>query len=312
MPSVATATLAAGVTAGLVSGACNAVAFLISRHHATASRGGGLRLLVLGHLVMAAACVPLVWLLWPAAGLDAAACLPPLVGGIGCYLAGQAALIVALRRADASRVAPLLALKIVALALIVSCLPGERLDLRQWAAVGLCVVAATVLQGRRDPVPAAVLGLMLFACLGFAAADLFIVRLIDAVHAADPSRPRLWACGLAAAVTYVSCGLVAAAFLPVTAPGGRGVWAAAAWYGAVWLAGMGALYACFGFLGAVFGNVLLSSRGLFAVVIGAVLAQRGWHDLEQRVDRATLLRRIAATLLMTAAVALYVIDVTGS
>ena len=58
----------------------------------------------------------------------------------------------------------------------------------------------------------------------------------------------------------------------------------------------------------VFGNVLLSSRGLFAVIIGAVLAHRGWHELEQRVDRATLLRRIAAAVLMTAAIALYVID----
>lgn len=304
----ATATLAAGVTAGLVSGACNAVAFLVSRHHATASRGGGLRLLVLAHLVMAAACLPVAWSLWPRQGLDAATCLPPLVGSIACYLAGQAALIASLRRADASRVVPLLALKIVALAVIVSCLPGERLDLRQWAAVGLCVVAAVVLQGRRDPVPAGVVGLMLAACLGFAATDLLVVRLIDAVQAVDPSRPRLWASLLAAAVTYVCCGGVAAVFLPIARPR-RGDWRAAGWYGLVWLVGMATLFACFGALGAVFGNVLLSSRGLFAVVIGAVLAHRGWHELEQRVDRAALLRRVVATLLMTTAIALYVIDV---
>jgi cytochrome c biogenesis protein CcdA len=78
----------------------------------------------------------------------------------------------------------------------------------------------------------------------------------------------------------------------------------------VWLVGMATLYVCFGLLGAVFGNVLLSSRGLFAVVFGAVLAHRGWHELEQRVDRATLVRRIIAALFMTGAIALYVIDVT--
>ena len=309
MQHVAAATLAAGVTAGLLSGACNAVAFLISRHHATTSPGGGLRLLVLAHLVMAGACLPLVWLFWPPEGLDVAACLPPLAGVVGCYLAGQAALIVSLRRADASRVVPLLSLKIVALALIVTCLPETPLDLRQWAAVGLCAVAAALLQGRRDPVPVAVMALMLAACVGFAAADLFIVRLIDAVHASAAARPRLWACGLAAAVTYVSCGAVAAVFLPATTPRSGAAWTAAAWYGLVWLGGMVGLYVCFGLLGVVFGNVLLSSRGLFAVVIGAALAHRGWHELEQRVDRATLLRRIAATLLMTAAIALYVIDV---
>lgn len=308
MPS-ATATLAAGVAAGLISGACNAVAFLISRHHATGSRSGGLRLLVLAHLFMAAACLPAAWLLWPPRGLDAATCLPPLAGSIACYLAGQAALVVSLRRADASRVVPLLALKIVALAGIVSCLPGERLDLRQWAAVALCVLAAGVLQGRRDPVPPVVLGLMLAACVGFAATDLLIVRMIDAVQASDPGGSRLWASGLAATMTYVSCGLVAAAVLPWAGPRDAADWRAATTYGLVWLAGMATLYACFGLLGAVFGNVLLSSRGLFAVVFGAVLAHRGWHELEQRVDRATLLRRVAAAMLMTAAIALYVIDV---
>jgi len=308
MEHPATAAVAAGVTVGLLSGALNAVAFLISRHQATTSRGGGLRLLVAAHLVMAAACLPAVWLLWPPGGLDAATCLPALVGSIGFYIAGQAALIVSLRRADASRVVPLLGLKIVALALIVSCLPGERLDLRQWTAVGLSVVAAAVLQGRRDPVPAAVMGLMIAACFGFSAADLAIVRLIDVVQAADPSRSRLWACGLSVAVTYVACGLVATAFLPWADPRRGTDWRAAAAYGLVWLAGMTTLYACFGLLGAVFGNVLLSSRGLFAVIIGAVLAHRGWHELEQRVDRATLLRRIAAAVLMTAAIALYVID----
>lgn len=309
MPHPATATLAAGVAAGLLSGALNAVAFLISRHQATTSRGGGLRLLVAAHLVMAAACLPAAWLLRPPRGLAAATILPPLAVSIGGYLAGQTALIVSLRRADASRVVPLLGLKIVALALIVSCLPGGRLDLRQWAAVGLSVVAATLLQGRRDPVPAVVLGLMVAACFGFATADLAIVRLIDTVQAIDPSRSRLWACGLSVAVTYVACGLVAAAFLPWADPRRDTDWRAATAYGLVWLAGMLTLYACFGLLGAVFGNVLLSSRGLFAVLIGAVLAHRGWHELEQRVDRATLVRRLAAAVLMTAAIALYVIDV---
>jgi len=45
------------------------------------------------------------------------------------------------------------------------------------------------------------------------------------------------------------------------------------------------------------------------VVFGAALAHLGWHELEQRVDRATLVRRVAATLLMTVAIAVYVIDV---
>jgi drug/metabolite transporter (DMT)-like permease len=309
MQHVATATLATGVTAGLLSGALNAVAFLISRHHATTSPGGGQRLLVLAHVVMGVVCLPLVWLLWPADGVGLAVCLPLLAGSIGCYLASQAALLASLKRADASRVVPLLGLKIVMLALLVTFLLGTPLDARQWFAVGASVVAAVMLQGRRDPVPAAVVALMLAACLGFAAADLLIVRLIDAVHAAAPGRSRLWASGLALTATYVSCGLLALPFVAITGPRRTGEWQAATWYGAVWLGGMAALYACFGLLGPVFGNVLQSSRGVLAVVFGAALAHLGWHELEQRVDRATLVRRVAAALLMTAAIAVYVIDV---
>jgi drug/metabolite transporter (DMT)-like permease len=302
-------TVAVGVGAGLASGALNAVAFLISRHHATTSPGGGQRLLVLAHVVMAVVSLPLLWLLWPAGGVDIVACLPPLAGSIGCYLASQAFLLASLKRADASRVVPLLGLKIVMLALLVTFLLQSPLDARQWFAVGASVVAAAMLQGRRDPVPFAVVAMMLAACLGFAAADLLIVRLIDAVHAAAPDRHRLWASGLALAATYTCCGLLALPFVPLMGPRRPGEWRAAVWYGGVWLGGMAALYACFGLLGPVFGNVLQSSRGILAVVFGAALAHLGWHELEQRVDRATLVRRVAAALLMTAAIAVYVIDV---
>jgi hypothetical protein len=44
------------------------------------------------------------------------------------------------------------------------------------------------------------------------------------------------------------------------------------------------------------------------VVIGAWLARAGWHDLEERVDRGTFIRRVVAALLMVAAIALYVMD----
>ena len=71
---------------------------------------------------------------------------------------------------------------------------------------------------------------------------------------------------------------------------------------------MAALYICFGQIGVVFGNILQSTRGFMSVVLGAMLAHLGWHELEQRVDRATLLKRMAAAALMTAAIALYAID----
>jgi drug/metabolite transporter (DMT)-like permease len=307
--------VAFGVAAGLVAALASAVSYFISRHHA--SRGGSsLRLLVIAHALMGAACLPAAWLLWPA-GLPATRTwIAPLLGSSCSYLAGQAVVFAALARADTSRVAPLLGLKIAMLACIVSCLPGERLDLRQWVAVGLSMAAAAMLQRGGGMRPAAV-GFTLAACAAFAVSDLFIVALIDGLQqtATVAGQPlgRLQAGILAMIVTYATCGGIAAVSLclaPAVRPTTRDDWVAGGRYAIIWLLGMAALYICFGLVGAVFGNIIQSTRGMLSIVIGAALAHAGWHGLETRLDRGTLVRRLLAAALMTAAIALYVIDVS--
>lgn len=309
--SVTTGSLALGVAAGLVAALASAVSYVISRHHGNRADGGSLRLLVTAHALMGLWCLPLIWPLSPAAWPSAPCWLAPLAGSVVCYLAGQAAVFAALKRVPASRLAPLLGLKLVMLAAIVSVSPGGAIGGRQWLAVALCALAAGLLQ-RGGAVGPTAFGIVLAACLGFAVSDLFILGLIDGLQeAADASgRPlsRLHAGALAMAVTYVVCGAAAAVVMaaaPQLRPRDRRDRAAAAQYAAAWLGGMVALYACFGLVGAVFGNVLQATRGVMAIVIGAALARGGWHDLEERVDRGTLLRRVAAGTLMVAAILLY-------
>jgi len=311
-----TGSLSLGVAAGFVAAFFSAVSYLVSRHHGNRAGGGSLRLLVLGHVVMGVACLPLVWWLEPAAWPDQASWLGPLAGCVAGYLVGQAGVFAALKHVAASRLAPLLGLKLVMLAGIVSLGPGPGLDPRQWLAVGLTVVAAGLLQ-RGGPVPGGALGIVLAACLGFACSDLFILRLIDALgQAVDASgRPlaRLHAGGLAMAVTYVVCGGLGAAALavrPAWRPRNRRDGVAAGQYAAAWLLSVVGLYSCFGLVGVVLGSVLQATRGVMAVVLGAGLARAGWHDLEERVDRGTLLRRVVAALLMAAAIGLYVVDLS--
>jgi len=307
--------LALGVAAGLTTALCSAVSYLVSRHHGGRA-GGPIRLLVLAHLLMGVACIPATALLWPRGLPVARVWLVPLIGCAATYLAGQAVVFAALRRADASRVAPLLGLKIVMLAAITSCLPGGRLDARQWVAVGLSVAAALMLQRGGGGLPPAALASIVAACVAFAISDLFIVGLIDGLQAAAAGAAvplgRLHAGGLAMTVTYVLCGATALIMLaaPPLRPRNRIVWTGAGQYAVTWLLGMAALYACLGVVGAVFGNILQSTRGIMAIVIGAALAHLGWHDLETRVDAGTLLRRVAAAVLMTSAIAIYVIDLS--
>lgn len=308
------ASLTLGVVAGLAAALFSAVSYFISRDHS--SRGGSsLRLLVLGHAVMGAACVPVVRWLWPQGVGGGRGWLVPLAGSTVCYLLGQALVFAALRRAGASRVAPLLGLKIAMLAAITAARPGGGLDAPQWVAVALSVAAATMLQ-RGGGMPGPALALTLAACLTFAVSDLFIVGLIDGLQrSADLAGGpigRLHAGCLAMVLTYAVCGgLAATAMLaPAARPRGRSDWTAAATYAATWLAGMVGLYTCFGIVGAVFGNILQSTRGMIAIVLGAALAHLGRHDLETTVDRATFLRRLVAAALMTAAIALYVLDLS--
>ncbi len=311
--------LALGVVAGLACALFSAISYLVSRHHgvlerAEGRRNAGLRLLVLAHLIMAVVCLPLAWWAWPERSPDLAQVWPPLAASAGCYLLGQSAFFTALRRVEASRLSPLLGLKIAMLAGLVTLGFGQPLDQRQWLAVSLCVAAAAVMQWGRGGVPAVPMMLMVSCCLCFALADIGIVRLIDGLQtgggADGTPLGRLHAGGLALTLTYAACGVLFAPLVVGLRPHSRQAWASAAVYSATWLLSMIGLYTCFGLVGTVFGNILQSTRGIMSVVLGAGLAHLGWHDLEQRVDRAALVRRLAAAVLMTAAIALYVIDLS--
>ena len=76
-------------------------------------------------------------------------------------------------------------------------------------------------------------------------------------------------------------------------------------YAAVWFSGMAAFYACFALCGIVLGNIVQNTRGLLSIALGWFVARAGRTDLEERVSRAVLARRVAAALLLLAAVALY-------
>ncbi len=309
-----TGSLTLGVAAGLFAAAASAVSYLVSRHHGCRAPGGSLRLLVQAHLVMGLASLPIVAACAPGRWPPTFAWLWPLAGSVGCYFVGQAGVFAALKRIPASRVAPLLGLKLVMLAAIVSMAPNGNLDWRQWAAVVASVVAAGMLQ-RGGAIGLPTLAIILVTCLGFACSDLYIIGLIDAIepstNMAGQPISRLHAGSLAMAVTYVACGVLAAVALliwPRLRARDRRERIAAWHYAAAWLSGMVALYACFGLVGVVFGNVLQATRGVMAVVLGAWLARAGWHELEERVDRGTFIRRVVAASLMVAAIALYVVD----
>lgn len=306
-----------GIVAGLFSGACMSLSYLLSRHHALGypaevRQKAACGLLVRSHLIMGAVAAPLAAWLGAESLPHRAGYLLPLLASAGFYLGGNVLFFGLLRRVEASRLTPFLGLKVFVLSLIVATFLGQPLSATQWMAVALSVVATALLQGGGGGLGGRDLGRILLVCTCFALADLFIVRLIDVLDTSTAAAPRrLLAAVEAMLLTYMACGMACGAALSTgrfRTPAGRDgdAWRAAGRYAAAWLVAMVTLYVCFSLIGAVFGNVVQSTRGILSVVIGALLAHLGWHELEQRVDRATLARRIGAAVLMTAAIAVYV------
>lgn len=313
------ANLALGIASGLAAAAFMSFSYLLSRHHGLAQPVGrresaAERLLVQSHLLMGIACVPALAAIWPDRMPPVRDVVPALAASAGFYLVGQMIMFHLLRRLEASRLTPFLGLKIFILAAIVAAVLGQSLTGRQWLAVVLSVSATALLQKTSGGLPARAFGLMLAACLCFALADLCIVRLIDLL-ATGCGLDRLRAGGLAMLINYFVCGgicglvIVAAPLTPLTSLRATepvaADWSAAGRYAVTWLVSMTLLYTCFAITGAVFGNVIQSTRGMMSIVIGAALAHLGWHELEQRVEREALLRRLGAAVLMTVAIAVY-------
>lgn len=292
-----------GVILGLAAAVSQSVSYVCSRWY-TAHRGGGMiRLLVLGHVIQGVVCTPLAWLLWPADLPAVSTFLPELLGVAGFYMLGQVGLFVALRFTDASRVSPLLGIKIAVLAVLTVGLLGDVLSLWQWTAVGMAVLAGFALNYSGGRLPWQATLAILLTCTAYSLSDFFIRLMLEAMHTVPPLRAAL----VGAALSYIVCGCASAVLLPWYGSRRVGEWAAAMPYAMAWLAGMFFLFACIGAVGVVLANILQATRGPISIALGVGVARYGLVSVETRVSRAVLFRRAAAATMMMAAIIIYVL-----
>jgi hypothetical protein len=292
-----------GVILGLGAATAQSVSYIASRWFTTTGRGGMIRLLVLSHVLQAAVSLPLLLLLWPADLPPIGAFAPELLAVAGFYMAGQFGLFVALRYTDASRVSPILGIKIAVLAVLTVTLLGDRLHALQWMAVLIAVAAAFVLNYTGGRVPWQATLALLWTCVGYSLSDLSIRLMLEAMAPVSPLRAAFWG----AAASYVVCGAVSSVLLPWYGLRSPRQWVAAAPYAAAWLGAMMLLFACFAVVGVVLGNILQSTRGIISIVLGAAVSKLGHVHIERHVPRAVFWRRMAAAAMMLAAIAMYLL-----
>ena len=307
-----------GVILGLVTALSHSLAYLASRWYCTTDANGGaprgtpLQLLARAHVLLGAVALAVLPGVLEPGRLPppGAAWLYPL-GATAGFVCGQGAMFTALRLTDASRAAPMLALKIPLLALVSAAVLSRPLGGGQWLAVGLAVAAAWVLNRAGGRIPRPALLRLGAAIVSYATADACITAFIDTLgRPGDDALQRCRAAVTTACLTHLLAGAVGAALLPRVGPGRPTHWKGVLPYAAAWTCAMVSLYGTFALLGVVYGNILQSTRTLWSVLLGAALARAGWVHLEARHGRGVVAARVAAAALMVAAVVLFALSLS--
>ncbi|OGV52857.1 MAG: hypothetical protein A2017_16980 [Lentisphaerae bacterium GWF2_44_16] len=291
-----------GILAGFAAAAAQSISYILSRIYIGKFQSAVL-LLSVSHVIMGIFSALLFPFLKMGNGCSLNGCVMPFAGCTLFYVFGQMAFFMALKKTDASRVSPLLGLKILFLAIFFSVFMKQGFSYLQWLAVLMCMFAALLLNWSGGRIPWRGLGWILLACICYSLSDLNIKIMIDRLdngHDSMLARSIFSVCAC-----YMACGvmgLVALCFIP--RPRWE-MWKAALPFSMAWLAGAFFLFTSFGFIGPVFGNIVQSSRGLISIVLGVLIALAGFPEIEKRISRGVFTRRVFAAILMLASIALF-------
>lgn len=302
--------LAAGTASGILAAFLQSCSYLVSARYVRLSGREPWTLVPPSYLLMTPAALVLATAVAPFADgpLPLAEVLKPAALATAFCLAANICMFRLLKSVDASIASPMLGLKVPMLAALYTFGLGRPCTAAQWIAVALVLAATAALTAAGSRMSRTSWCWTLATCAVFCVADWFIAETISASATAFPSfGPRAL---FALASIYIVSGVVAAVFLPFCPPMPHGGWMRwAVPYAAVWFSGMAAFYACFALCGIVLGNIVQNTRGLISVALGWAVARAGRTEIEARVTPAVFFRRIAAAILLLAAIALYALGV---
>ena len=293
-----------GILLGLAA-ACNfSLAFLGSKIFYEKSTQSPFQLLTLSYIQMGIFSVILLPFVWPNRPLSWDV-LPPLSGIVFFGMSGQLAFFLALKYAQSSQVTPLLALKILILAFGSILILHKNLSSIQWLSVVLCFTATLMLNFSGGRLPVKGLFCVLITCCAYALSDIFITLLIQRLAGIGISNPAL----LSVCLTYGAFGIVSALLAVKAGHDLRLIrpWKYALYFSVPYFLADMCLFITFKLVGPVFGNILLSTRGIASILLAKIVARKNMPYLEQPMTTAATIRRLLAAGLFTIAIALYVI-----
>ncbi|MEM7248624.1 MAG: EamA family transporter [Acidobacteriota bacterium] len=299
-------TLVLGTVTGLAAAVAFALAYLAGRAWTVKHGGQALGLFMITHAMAAVVALPVACWQWPepAVRANALAWLLPLLACKAGYLGGQLCLILALHREEASRVGPLLGLKIIFVPLLSWAILGDAQRPLQWLAVLLALASAFALSRVGGRVSLKALLAALGAALGYAVFDVHAQQLIDVLQpgatAAQSTRVATWC----VSVVLVTSGALSLLGLALRRRPSAD-WRAALPHAAASLMSLYLLFVTFGLVGIVYGNILIASRSLMGIALGALVARLGHHHLEEPASPSVVARRTLAAGFLAVAIVLH-------
>ncbi|MCJ8332341.1 MAG: DMT family transporter [Lentisphaeria bacterium] len=216
----------------------------------------------------------------------------------GTFLLGQLCMINALKSEDSSKISPLLSFKILILVCISLLFLGKSYSPGQYCAVAFCFGSGLLLNKISGELGFKAMMLTLGACLFFTLSDIAIPKFAKLVS----DLPVIHNLFFTTIISYVCCGVLVLPFLFISGKGTKQLWKDAIPYSLTWLPAMLCLFASLIFLGPVYANIVQSSRGVIAILIGGLLATWGYTHLETKTSNTVLIKRVVAAIMISLAV----------
>lgn len=296
-----------GIMCGLVAALFMALAFVFSGRAVRQSPNlSSLGLLARAHIMMGGLSLLGLYFLWvPEIVSEFQLWFPITYYGVIFYLMGQGCLFMAQRTVDPSRLVPLLGLKLVVLALINTLLlNSETYGVLQIVAIACTLFSAFLLNNAGRKIPLKSLFWVLLACCGYSLSDTCIKIQVSRIGEFGLGSLTVQSL-LSTCLSYTLSGIIGVLILPWLSRQPRQVWKLAAPFSITWMIGIVFLFACFEQIGTVNGNIVQSTRGIWAIVLGVLLARCGHTYLEEKTSWPVVMRRLFATLLLMLAIVLY-------
>jgi len=290
-----------GIMLGLGASVAQSLSYLFSRRFIKECGDDWRLLLAVSHVLMGVMSLAIFPFLYTRGDVPAIkAAVIPSIGAAGFYFVAQAVLFAALKRVEASRISPLLGLKVISLALLATALGKQHLEWNNWIAVVMSGSAAFLLNEIGGRIPSKALCFVTFTVVGYSFSDMNIRDLLVALQPAGIRGPFIGVC-----MAYILCGVIGALMLFRTGVPGRHVWILALPYAVAWFCSMFLFYWSIVAINLVFAAVVQATRGIISIWMGVLVARWGMVHLEQTLSKGVLWKRVAAAVLMAAAIILY-------